>query len=89
MGVYSLRFFFSKKGFSSVVWNIYQNKKKCVAWNVAVQRRRQRAVTVSKERRELLVWAKRLCTNGDEEHPILEAQTNKAVEELKSTVQYQ
>ncbi|ESQ40210.1 hypothetical protein EUTSA_v10013263mg [Eutrema salsugineum] len=73
--------------------------------NVAGQRRRQQAVTVAKERRELLVRAKRLCrvgTNGDdedalvenemmidEEQPILEAQTSKAVEELKSAVQYQ
>ncbi|EOA22268.1 hypothetical protein CARUB_v10002864mg [Capsella rubella] len=73
--------------------------------NVAGQRRRQQAVTVAKERRELLVKAKRLCrvgTNGDvedacvenemlidEEQPILEAQANKAVEELKSAVQYQ
>ncbi|KFK24759.1 hypothetical protein AALP_AA8G021400 [Arabis alpina] len=73
--------------------------------NVAGQRRRQQAVTVAKERRELVVRAKRLCrvgTNGDdedayvesemmidEEQPILEAQTIKAVEELKSAVQYQ
>ncbi|CAA7034069.1 unnamed protein product [Microthlaspi erraticum] len=73
--------------------------------NVAGQRRRQQAVTVAKERRELLVRAKRLCrvgTNGDdenahvenemmidEEQPILEAHTSKAVEELKSAVQYQ
>lgn len=78
---------------------------RCVVGNVAGQRRRQQAVTVAKERRELLVRAKRLCrvgTNGDdedahvenemmidEEQPILEAQTIKAVEELKSTVQYQ
>ncbi|CAE6085746.1 unnamed protein product [Arabidopsis arenosa] len=73
--------------------------------NVAGQRRRQQAVTVAKERRELLVRAKRLCrvgTNGDveddlvenemmidEEQPILEAQASKSVEELKSAVQYQ
>lgn len=60
---------------------------------------------MAKERRELLVRAKRLCrvgTNGDdedtrvenemmvdEEQPVLEAQTNKAVDELKSAVQYQ
>lgn len=77
----------------------------CVVGNVAGQRRRQQAVTVAKERRELLVRAKRLCrvgTNGDvkdtlvenemmidEEQPILEAQASKAVEELKSAVQYQ
>jgi hypothetical protein len=73
--------------------------------NVAGQRRRKQAVTVAKERRELLVRAKRLCrvgTNGDvedalvenemmvdEEQPILEAQASKSVEELKSAVQYQ
>lgn len=72
---------------------------------MAGQRRRQQAVTVAKERRELLVRAKRLCRVGtygddenahvenemmiDEEQPILEAQTSKAVEELKSAVQYQ
>ena len=78
----------------------------CVVGNVAGQRRRQQAVTVAKERRELLVRAKRLCrvgTNGgddedarveiemmiDEEQPVLEAQTVKAVEELKSAVQSQ
>lgn len=77
----------------------------CVVGNVAGQRRRQQAVTVAKERRELLVRAKRLCrvgTNGDdedanvenemmidEEQPILEAQTSKAVEEIKSAVQHQ
>lgn len=60
---------------------------------------------MAKERRELLVRAKRLCrvgTNGDvvdslvenemmidEEQPILEAQASKSVEELKSAVQYQ
>ncbi|KAL1194720.1 Protein SUPPRESSOR OF npr1-1, CONSTITUTIVE 1 [Cardamine amara subsp. amara] len=65
---------------------------KSSGWNVAVQRRRQQSVTVSKKRRGLLIWAKRLRkvgTNGDvedacvenevmidEEQPILEAHTN-------------
>ncbi|XP_010543379.1 PREDICTED: importin subunit alpha-9 [Tarenaya hassleriana] len=71
--------------------------------NIAGQRRRQQAVTVAKERRESLVRAKRLCrvgTSGEDEHfenemiideeqPLLEAQTAKAVDELKSAVQYQ
>lgn len=73
--------------------------------NVAVQRRRQQAVTVQKERREALVRTKRLCRVGvnvddadvpvdgemmiDEEQSILEAQTLKAVEELKLAIAYQ
>ncbi|KAM1751421.1 hypothetical protein ACFX11_009541 [Malus domestica] len=72
--------------------------------NVAGQRRRQQAVSVGKERRELLVRAKRLCRVGisgdsddtvesemiiDEEQSILEAQTSSAVEGLKSAVAYQ
>lgn len=72
--------------------------------NVAAQRRRQNAVTVGKERSELLVRAKRLCRVGtsgysevsvnndmmiDEEQSILETQTAAAVEDLKSAVAYQ
>ncbi|TQE09379.1 hypothetical protein C1H46_005016 [Malus baccata] len=72
--------------------------------NVAGQRRRQQAVSVGKERRELLVRAKRLCRVGisgdsddtvesemiiDEEQSILEARTSSAVEGLKSAVAYQ
>lgn len=59
---------------------------------------------MGKERRELLVRAKRLCRVGtssdgdalldsemmiDEEQPILEGQTCSAVEDLKSAVTYQ
>ncbi|GAA0147654.1 transporter [Lithospermum erythrorhizon] len=72
---------------------------------VAGQRRRQHAVTVGRERRESLVRAKRLCrvpVSGDsdvpiddgdmmidEEQSILEAQTLKAVDELKLAVSYE
>ncbi|KAK8638966.1 hypothetical protein V6N13_137370 [Hibiscus sabdariffa] len=70
--------------------------------NVAAQRRRQKAVTVGKERRESLFRAKRLCRVGatgdgdvsveendmitDEEGFLLDAQTSSAVGELKSAV---
>ncbi|XP_023634405.1 disease resistance protein RPP5 isoform X2 [Capsella rubella] len=45
---------------------------KSSVWNVAGRIRRQRALTVSGKRRELLIWAKRLCRvrtngNGDDE----------------------
>lgn len=69
--------------------------------NAAVQRRRQHAVSVAKERREAMFRTKRLCTevvsndmdvaiHGDmmieEEPSILEAQTLSAVEELKLAI---
>ncbi|CAH1452158.1 unnamed protein product [Lactuca virosa] len=69
--------------------------------NAAVQRRRQHAVSVAKERREAMFRTKRLCTevvsndmdvaiHGDmmieEEPSILEAQTFSAVEELKLAI---
>ncbi|KAJ4972072.1 hypothetical protein NE237_005171 [Protea cynaroides] len=73
--------------------------------NLAAERRRQHAVTVGKERREALVRAKRLCRGGiiditddvysdkdmmiDEERTALDAQTSRAVEDLKSAVQFQ
>lgn len=70
--------------------------------NVAAHRRRQHAVAVGKERRDLLVRAKRFCRIGigddaavdnemimDEELSILEVQTSSAVDELKSAVAYQ
>lgn len=70
--------------------------------NVAAHRRRQQAVTVGKERRDMLVRAKRFCRIGigdviavdnemmmDEEVSILEVQTSSAVDELKSAVSYQ
>uniref|UniRef100_A0A9I9D840 Importin subunit alpha n=6 Tax=Cucumis melo TaxID=3656 RepID=A0A9I9D840_CUCME len=70
---------------------------------VAAHRRRQHAVAVGKERRDLLVRAKRFCRIGigdaasavdnemimDEELSILEVQTSSAVDELKSAVAYQ
>ncbi|MED6119368.1 Importin subunit alpha-9 [Stylosanthes scabra] len=72
---------------------------------VAATRRRQQAVAVSKERRESLVRAKRLCRvpvgggDGqahldsdmiiDEEQSILDSQTSLAVEKLKSAVAFQ
>ncbi|CAA0842905.1 Importin subunit alpha-9 [Striga hermonthica] len=74
--------------------------------SVAVQRRRENAVMVGKERREALVRTKRLCRVGvssennvdfpavdemmtDEEQSVLEAQTLKAVQELKDVFGYQ
>ncbi|PIN10529.1 Karyopherin (importin) alpha [Handroanthus impetiginosus] len=73
--------------------------------SVAVQRRREHAVMVGKERREALMRTKRLCRVGvssdsddvpadddmmmDEEQSVLEDQTLKAVEELKQAVGYQ
>ncbi|KAK6126034.1 hypothetical protein DH2020_040148 [Rehmannia glutinosa] len=73
--------------------------------SVAVQRRREHAVTVGKERREALMRTKRLCRVGvssdenadvpvdddmmDEEQSVLEDQTLKAVEELKHAIGYQ
>ncbi|KAI3687918.1 hypothetical protein L1987_81621 [Smallanthus sonchifolius] len=71
--------------------------------NAAVQRRRQHAVSVAKERREAMFRTKRLCmegismnldaaTDGEmmvaEEPPVLESQTFKAVEELKLAVSF-
>lgn len=70
--------------------------------SVAANRRRQHAIAVGKERRDLLVRAKRFCRIGigdadavdnemimDEELSILEVQTSSAVDELKSAVAYQ
>ncbi|CAO2824249.1 unnamed protein product [Amaranthus hypochondriacus] len=73
--------------------------------NLASQRRRQNAVAVAKERRDMLVRTKRLCRVGvggddddsepdndmmlDEEQSILDAQTSSAVDELKASVAYQ
>ncbi|KAL0426389.1 UNVERIFIED_CONTAM: Importin subunit alpha-9 [Sesamum latifolium] len=73
--------------------------------SVAVQRRREHAVMVGKERREALMRTKRLCRVGvssenadipveddmmtDEEQSVLEDQTLKAVEELKHAIGYQ
>ncbi|KAL0316256.1 UNVERIFIED_CONTAM: Importin subunit alpha-9 [Sesamum radiatum] len=73
--------------------------------SVAVQRRREHAVMVGKERREALMRTKRLCRVGvssenadipveddmtmDEEQSVLEDQTLKAVEELKHAIAYQ
>lgn len=73
--------------------------------NAAVQRRRDHAVTVRKERRESLMRTKRLCRVGvssdeadvpadddmamDEEQSVLEDLTVKSVEELKHAIAYQ
>ncbi|KAK4432432.1 Importin subunit alpha-9 [Sesamum alatum] len=73
--------------------------------SVAVQRRREHAVMVGKERREALMRTKRLCRVGvssenadipveddmmmDEEQSVLEDQTLKAVEKLKHAIGYQ
>lgn len=57
--------------------------------NVAGQRRRQQAVTagtIGDDEEHPHVENEMMI---DEEQPVLEAQTSKAVEELKSTVQYQ
>lgn len=66
-----------------------------------MQRRRDHAVTVRKERREALMRTKRLCRVGvssdeadddmamDEEQSVLEDQTVKSVEDLKHAVAYQ
>ncbi|KAF3772748.1 Importin subunit alpha-9 [Nymphaea thermarum] len=68
--------------------------------NIAVQKRRQHAVAVGKERREAAIRTKRLCRDGvldgtnalsdedaimDDEEVVLNAQTSAAVEELKSS----
>uniref|UniRef100_A0A1D1XP33 Importin subunit alpha n=2 Tax=Anthurium amnicola TaxID=1678845 RepID=A0A1D1XP33_9ARAE len=68
---------------------------------LAAHRRRQHAVTVGKERREVLVRAKRLCRDGvvddnvayldgsmmiDEEKAAADAETSRTVEELKSVM---
>ncbi|XP_073052631.1 importin subunit alpha-9-like [Primulina eburnea] len=71
----------------------------------AAQKRRDQAIMVGKERREALMRAKRLCrigvSDGDNDVPVddnmmmdgeqslLEAQTLKAVEDLKHAVTYQ
>ncbi|KAL8508855.1 hypothetical protein ACS0TY_016166 [Phlomoides rotata] len=73
--------------------------------SVAVQRRRENAVTVGKERREALMRTKRLCREGvssenadvpvdddmamDEQQSVLEVQTVKFVDELKHAIGYQ
>ncbi|KAG8374253.1 hypothetical protein BUALT_Bualt11G0112100 [Buddleja alternifolia] len=73
--------------------------------SVAVQRRREHAVAVGKERREALMRTKRFCRVGvssdnadvlvdddmmtDEEQSVLVDQTVKAVEELKHAIAYQ
>ncbi|XP_051113850.1 importin subunit alpha-9 [Andrographis paniculata] len=73
--------------------------------SVAVQRRREIAVSVGKERREALMRSKRLCRQGvsnedadsaidetmetDEEQSVLVDQTLKAVEDLKHAIGYQ
>ncbi|KAD4384399.1 hypothetical protein E3N88_24567 [Mikania micrantha] len=71
--------------------------------NAAVQRRRQHVLSVAKERREAMFRTKRLCMEGnsisfyaatdgemmiDEEPPVLESQTAKAVEELKLAISF-
>lgn len=71
--------------------------------NAAVQRRRQHAVSLAKERREAVFRTKRLCREGasididaatdgemmiDEESSLLEAQTSSAVEELKIAISF-
>ncbi|XP_073290244.1 importin subunit alpha-9-like isoform X1 [Primulina huaijiensis] len=72
--------------------------------SVAAQKRREQAIMVGKERREALMRAKRLCRIGvsigdndvpiydnmmmDGEPSLLEAQTLKAVEDLKHAVTY-
>ncbi|XP_031486501.1 importin subunit alpha-9 [Nymphaea colorata] len=71
--------------------------------NIAVQKRRQHAVAVGKERREAAIRTKRLCRDGvldgtnalsdedaimDDEEVVLNAQTSAAVEELKSAASY-
>lgn len=70
--------------------------------SVAVQRRRDQAIMVGKERREALMRTKRLCRVGvssdntdapiDDDmimdEAVLEEQTLKAVEELKHAVSY-
>lgn len=71
--------------------------------NTSVQRRRQHAVTVGKDRREILIRTKRLCRHApgddevleegdmilDEEKSALDAQTLQTVENLKSAVLHQ
>ncbi|KAL1541285.1 Importin subunit alpha-9, variant 2 [Salvia divinorum] len=73
--------------------------------SAAVQRRRDHAVTVRKERREALMRTKRLCRVGvssddadvpvdadmatDEEQSVLEDQTVKSMEELNLAIAYQ
>ncbi|XP_071706682.1 importin subunit alpha-9-like [Rutidosis leptorrhynchoides] len=73
--------------------------------STAAQKRKQNAVSVGKERREALFRTKRLCRVGvstdmdvpdgdndmiiEEEQSILEAQTSKAVEELKTAIAFQ
>ncbi|KAK1295826.1 Importin subunit alpha-2 [Acorus calamus] len=76
---------------------------KSAVHNIASQRRRQHAVSVRKERREVLLRTKRLCRDGlvddidvtpdvdmnvDEESSVLDAQTSQLVEELNSAVVY-
>ncbi|GKD54134.1 importin subunit alpha-9-like protein, partial [Tanacetum coccineum] len=74
-----------------------------VVGNAAVQRRRQHAVSVAKERREATFRTKRLCREGvsidmdvvsdggmviEEEPSVLDAQMGSAVEELKLAVSF-
>ncbi|KAL8489115.1 hypothetical protein ACS0TY_025134 [Phlomoides rotata] len=77
----------------------------CDVESVAVQRRRENAVTVGKEKREALMRTKCLCREGvssenadvpvdddmdmDEQQSILEVQTVKFVDELKHAIGYQ
>ncbi|KAG6403747.1 hypothetical protein SASPL_135976 [Salvia splendens] len=76
-----------------------------VVGSAVVQRRRDHAVTVRKERREALMRTKRLCRVGvssddadvtidadmatDEEQSVLEDQTLKSIEELNLAIAYQ
>lgn len=73
-----------------------------IVGSAAVQRRRQLAVSVAKERREAMFRTKRLCREGvsidtdvtasemivEEEPSILEAQTSSVIEELKLAVSF-
>ncbi|KAL0910890.1 hypothetical protein M5K25_018987 [Dendrobium thyrsiflorum] len=72
--------------------------------NIAAQRRRKHAITLGKERREVLIRTKRMCIEGlanyneesletnmliDEEKAALDTQTSKIVEDLKSALRLQ
>ncbi|KAK8961237.1 Importin subunit alpha-2 [Platanthera guangdongensis] len=69
--------------------------------NIAAQRRRKNAISLGKERREVLIRTKRMCREGpadyngtsleidmvvDEEKAILDSQASKVVEDLKSAL---
>lgn len=84
--------------------SIHRDGIKSSVHTLAAQRRRKHAITLGKERREVLIRTKRMCREGlddynessletdmfvDEEIATLDSQASKIVEELKSSLRLQ